>query len=90
MKLISLLKQAYGQDVNKIPGFLEFVESLKKVNKKILKDTAAQTSNDLLESTVPSLRHRGSISANVSSLKDDGEDQSFKKSNNKKVGCEIC
>ena len=66
-----MLKQAYGQDVNKIPGFLEFIESLKNGNKKVVKDNSVQTTYDLVEAMLPSLRHRTSVSSNANKDEED-------------------
>jgi hypothetical protein len=58
MRLVTMLKQAYGNDVEKVPGFIEFAESAKEDCRRSFVDAAAQTSYDLLETWFPALRKR--------------------------------
>ncbi len=58
MRLVTMLKQAFGNDVEKVPGFIEFAESAKEDCRRTFVDAAAQTSYDLLETWFPALRKR--------------------------------
>jgi 16S rRNA G1207 methylase RsmC len=58
MRLVTMLKQAFGNDVEKVPGFIEFAQSAKEDCRRTFVDAAAQTSYDLLETWFPALRKR--------------------------------
>lgn len=53
MRLVCMLRQAYGSEVDKIPGFIEFAESAKQDCRKTFVESSAQTSYDLLETWFP-------------------------------------
>lgn len=53
-----MLKQALGEDIHKVPGLLEFVETARRESRRIFVESSAQTSYDLLEQWFPALRHR--------------------------------
>src|SRR5882724_5803118 len=58
MRLVALLRQAYGNDIERVPGFIEFAESAKVESRRSYVDASAQTSYDLLETWFPALRKR--------------------------------
>lgn len=53
-----MLRQAYGNEVEKIPGFIEFAQNAKQECRRTFVDSSAQTSYDLLETWFPVLRKR--------------------------------
>ncbi|XP_074603821.1 metabotropic glutamate receptor 1-like [Brevipalpus obovatus] len=68
LKLVTMLRQALGEDANKIPGFNEFVELIRRESRRVLVESSAQTSYDLLETWFPALRHRLPPSKNGSMI----------------------
>ncbi|CAG2121702.1 unnamed protein product, partial [Medioppia subpectinata] len=58
MRLVAMLRQAYGNDIERVPGFIEFAESAKVESRRTYVDASAQTSYDLLETWFPALRKR--------------------------------
>ncbi|XP_054163269.1 metabotropic glutamate receptor 1-like [Oppia nitens] len=58
MRLVAMLRQAYGPDIERVPGFIEFAESAKIDSRRQFVDASAQTSYDLLEQWFPALRRR--------------------------------
>lgn len=56
MRLVQLLRQQFGSELDRIPGFIEFAELARQESQKSLVDTATQTDFDLLEQWFPSLR----------------------------------
>lgn len=93
MRLVTLLRQAYGDEVNKIPGFNEFAQSASKESKKVMVESAAQTSYDLLETWFPALRGRLPKSCGGSSHgesdEDAGSEQRAEKRLENSSGCSI-
>lgn len=58
MRLVTMLRQTYGNEVEKIPGFIEFAQNAKQECRRTFVDSSAQTSYDLLETWFPVLRKR--------------------------------
>jgi len=83
MRLVALLRQAYGNDIERVPGFIEFAESAKVESRRSYVDASAQTSYDLLETWFPALRKRIAESEKVLNNTDDEDMPSVVKPNQK-------
>lgn len=69
-----MLRQAYGNDIERVPGFIEFAESAKIDSRRSYVDASAQTSYDLLETWFPALTKRIAESEKLQTTSDPDED----------------
>ena len=75
MRLVAMLRQAYGTDIERVPGFIEFAESAKIDSRRTYVDASAQTSYDLLETWFPALSLRIAESERLQNVSETEEDQ---------------
>lgn len=83
MRLVAMLRQAYGNDIERVPGFIEFAESAKAESRRTFVDAAAQTSYDLLETWFPALTKRIAESEKIQNSDADEDMPSVVKSKQK-------